>query len=151
MIAKEKIRTILEERLLGSSLFLAGISIQPGNRIQVYLDGDQAVTIADCQQLSRYLESKLDRNAEDFELTVSSAGLDQPLKFHRQYPKHIGERMEIVTLSGEQLKGRLTGVEPDRILLEQEIRISRKETETKLRTLDFGEIKSAKVEIPFGK
>ena len=95
---------MVEEKTAGTRLFLAGISVQPGNRIFVYIDGDSAVTIGDCQELSRYIESRLDRSMEDYDLTVSSAGIDTPLQIPRQYPKNVGEILDIVTREGQTLR-----------------------------------------------
>ncbi len=148
---KDNIRIMVEEKLLGSKLFLTGMVVKPGNRIMVFVDGDEAVTIDDCQQLSRYLESQLDREIEDYELTVSSAGADRPLIMARQYPKHIGRNLNIVTHAGEQVAGKLADTDNERIYLEQEFEISKKETGKRIVVLDLNEIRSATVEVRFKK
>jgi ribosome maturation factor RimP len=139
MITKDNIREMLDERFQGSNLFLAGI------------DGDQAVTVDDCRELSRYIESQLGRDSEDYELTVSSPGTDRPLFIARQYPKHVGKTLNVITHNGEQVKGKLADADHERIFLEQDVRISKKETEKRIVVLGFHEIKSAKVELEFRK
>jgi len=142
---------MVEEKTAGTRLFLAGISVQPGNRIFVYIDGDSAVTIGDCQELSRYIESRLDRSREDYDLTVSSAGIDTPLQIPRQYPKNVGEILDIVTREGQTLRGILVHAGEHGIVIEQENRIGKKETEIKRVELGFDQIRSAKVEVRFKK
>ncbi len=149
MVLKENVRKIIEEKVRDSNIFLTGLVVQPGNRIMVFIDGDKAVTIDDCQELSRYIESQLDRNTEDYELTVSSAGTDRPLVMARQYPKHIGRDLNVVTFSGQELTGKLADADHERIYLEQEIKISKKESEKRIVVLDLNEIKSAKVGIRY--
>ena len=85
MIEKIKILEIVNNALDGSEKFLVNLKITPDNRIYVDIDGDNGITIDDCIELSRAIEGQLDREEEDFELTVSSAGADQPLKLTRQY------------------------------------------------------------------
>jgi ribosome maturation factor RimP len=107
MIEKNEIKTLTEEFLKNSSDYLVDVIIAAGNTITVEIDNDNGVNIDDCVELSRYLESKLDRDAEDFELTVTSAGLTSPFKTHRQYKKYEGKEVEVLTKKGEKLKGTL--------------------------------------------
>ncbi len=107
MIEKIKILELVNQALDGSDKFLVNLKITPDNRIYVDIDGDNGVTIDDCIELSRAIESQLDRDAEDFALDVSSAGADQPLKLKRQYTKNIGRDVEVVYLDGEKKEGEL--------------------------------------------
>ena len=86
----DKIRNIAEEELAEGSLFLVEVNITPGNEIEVVIDSDGSVDIDDCVALSRAIEERLDREEEDFELTVTSAGIGRPLRLLRQYRKLIG-------------------------------------------------------------
>jgi len=88
MITTEQIEKLVAEKLENKDVFLVDIRIRHGNRISVFLDSDTGVNIKTCAELSRYIEFNLDRESEDFELEVSSAGLDQPLKLLRQYVKN---------------------------------------------------------------
>ena len=80
MIDKLKVMELVEGTLEGGPLFLVGMKITPDNRIFIDIDGDNGVTIDDCIALSRTVENSLNRDEEDFELNVSSAGADSPLK-----------------------------------------------------------------------
>lgn len=110
MIDKVKISEIVEEFLTDGTLFLVDVKVSRDNRIEVFIDGDEGVKIQDCIDLSRNLESRLDREEEDFELSVLSWGLGEPLKLKRQYVKNIGQKVEAVCVSGECIEGVLKEV-----------------------------------------
>ena len=110
MIDKEFLITQAEEFLEGSDNYLAEVIINPGNVISIEIDNDNGVNIDDCVKLSRYLESKLDRDDEDFEISVGSVGLTSPFKSVRQYIKHIGNEVEVLTKKGEKESGILKTV-----------------------------------------
>lgn len=110
MIDKVKISEIVEEFLIDEKLFLVDVKVSRDNRIEVFIDGDEGVKIQDCIDLSRNLESRFDREEEDFELSVLSWGLGEPLKLKRQYVKNIGQKVETVCVSGECIEGVLKEV-----------------------------------------
>lgn len=110
MIDKVKISEIVEEFLTDGTLFLVDVKVSRDNRIEVFIDGDEGVKIQDCIDLSRNLESRFDREEEDFELSVLSWGLGEPLKLKRQYVKNIGQKVETVCVSGECIEGVLKEV-----------------------------------------
>ena len=87
MIEKKVVSQLVEEKLASSSNYLVDVVIKPGNLIVVEIDNDEAVSIDDCAELSRYLEEHLDRDVEDYELEVGSAGITSPFKVLRQYVK----------------------------------------------------------------
>ncbi|MBR1851287.1 MAG: ribosome assembly cofactor RimP [Bacteroidales bacterium] len=146
MIEKAKIIEIAKSWLDGSDKFLVGVKVTPANKIYVDIDGDNGVTIDDCIELSRAIEKSLDRDVEDFELNVSSAGADSPLKFPRQYRKNVGRRLEVVDLDDERCEGRLAEVTDGGFVLE--VPGSRKQPARRL-DLKFDDVKSARVLIDF--
>ena len=105
MIDRDVLIQHTEEFLDGSPNYLVDASINPGNAIIVEIDNDNGVNIDECISLSRYLETKFDRDAEDFELTVTSAGLTSPFKTPRQYKKYEGKEVELLTKKGQKLSG----------------------------------------------
>ena len=107
MIDKRVIKQLVEEKLASPSNYLVSVEVQPGNIIVVEIDNDDAVSIDDCVELSRYIEEHLDRDAEDFELEVGSAGITSPFKVLRQYKKNIGNEVEVLTKNGVKLSGLL--------------------------------------------
>ena len=117
MIDKEFLTIQANEFLQGSDNYLADIIINPGNVISIEIDNDNGVNIDDCVQLSRHLESKLNRDEEDFELTVGSVGLTEPFKSLRQYQKYIGKEVEVLTKKGQKLSGVLQLASEDEFIV----------------------------------
>lgn len=107
MIEKKLIIDFSEQFLEGSPNYLTDVLVSTDNTITVEIDNDHGVDIEDCVALSRHLESKLDRDNEDFELTVSSAGLTSPFKITRQYKKYEGKEVEVLSKSGQKISGTL--------------------------------------------
>jgi ribosome maturation factor RimP len=149
MITEKQIGNLITEFLLGSDKFMIDVQIKPGNHIMVFIDGDHGITIDDCRDLSRHIEQKLDRDAEDFDLMVSSAGADRSLQVPRQYVKYLGKELNVSAKTGESFSGKLSKTDISGIMLELEIKKSKKEVEKKSVELKYSEIKSAKVVISF--
>ena len=80
MIEKKTVCQIVEEWLEGKDYFLVEVTVSPDDKIVVEIDHAEGVWIEDCVELSRYIESKLNREEEDYELEVGSAGIGQPFK-----------------------------------------------------------------------
>ncbi len=113
MIEKDAVRKLVDEWLKDKDYFLTDLTVSPDDRIVVEIDHQEGVWIEDCVALSRFIEEGLDRDREDFELEVGSAGIGQPFKVLRQYEIHQGEQVEVQTADGRRLKGVLTDVTPD--------------------------------------
>lgn len=113
MIDKNLVKKLVDQWLEGKDYFLTDLTISTDDRIVVEIDHEEGVWIEDCVELSRFIESQLDREQEDFELEVGSAGIGQPFKVLRQYEIHQGEQVETLTLDGRKLKGVLHDVTPE--------------------------------------
>ena len=108
----KRVHELLNEALAEQpTLFLVDISIDLASHICVVLDGDAGVTLEQCMQVSRHIEHNLDREEHDFSLEVGSAGAAAPLMQPRQYKKHVGRILKIITNSDEELKGTLTATD----------------------------------------
>lgn len=154
MISIELIKSIVIEEIAGSDLFLVDVMVTPVNKINIYIDSMKGVTIQDCSSLSRVIENKINRNNDDYELEVSSPGLDKPLKLHLQYEKNLGRMLDIITKDGIKTTGKLTKVNRDCIEIKTEIKEkdkhkNKKEPVLKNYVFDFSNIKSAKVVVQF--
>ena len=114
MIDKKFLITLIEEFLETSDNYLVDVIINPGNAISVEIDNNNGVSIDDCAKLNRYIESILDRDEEDFQLTVGSVGLTTPFKNLRQYQKNIGNEVEVLTKKGQKLSGVLKSASDDK-------------------------------------
>lgn len=105
MIEKKTVCQIVEEWLEGKEYFLVEVTISPDDKIVVEIDHKEGVWIEDCVDLSRYIESRLNREEEDYELEVGSAGIGQPFKVLQQYLNHVGEEVEVLTKDGRKQEG----------------------------------------------
>ena len=111
MIDKNVVRNLVEEWLKDKEDFLVDVEISPDDRIVVEIDHADGVWIEDCVELSRYIEDRLDRDEEDYELEVGSAGLGQPFKVPQQYVNFIGKNVEVLDNEGKKVKGVLKSVD----------------------------------------
>lgn len=100
MIDTRKITALAEQKLEGTDLFVVDCTCTPGNEVELIVDSDTSVGIDACAELSRAIEAELDRDAEDFSLTVMSAGIGSELRSLRQYRKLVGHSVEVLLLSG---------------------------------------------------
>ena len=117
MIAKDKVKDLVEQWLEGKEYFLTDITVSTDNCIAVEIDHADGVWIDDCVQLSRFIEDHLSRDDEDYELEVGSAGLGQPFKVLRQWQNHVGKAVEVLTTDGRKLKGTLTEATDQQVTL----------------------------------
>ena len=148
MITVELVRNLVEKALCADELFVVEISVGPRNKIKVVLDSDKTVAISDCILISKAVEHNLDRDAEDFSLEVTSAGLGQPLKLLRQYSKYVGKGLEITVENGSKIAGELKKVGSEFIELLEEQHKTKKTKggtdDTLLHKLALNNIKMAK-------
>ncbi|GFI67679.1 ribosome assembly cofactor RimP [Muribaculum intestinale] len=110
MIDKDLLTATVNEAIEGTPLFLVDIDVRPGNTIVVEVDSTEGVDIDQCVAITRKIEERFDRDVEDYELEVGSAGLTSPFKVRAQYIKNIGNPVEVLTRDGRKIKGTLTSV-----------------------------------------
>ncbi|MDR0955257.1 MAG: ribosome assembly cofactor RimP [Rikenellaceae bacterium] len=120
MIDAKKIEEIIGSFTEGTDLFPVEVKISPANEVEVVIDSDTGVTIDQCVALSRAIEEGFDREAEDFELSVLSAGIGQPLKLPRQYQNTLGKPVEVVLKNGMKYAGTLEAVDEKSLTLSYE-------------------------------
>jgi ribosome maturation factor RimP len=157
MISKQTVLTLIDERIaeLDNGLFVVDVTISSNNIIQVELDKNPGnVSIADCMSVSRNVEHNLDREEEDFELQVSSAGLDKPFRVLKQYIKNIGREVKVVTTDGKKLAGILKNADEATLTLEtsETVKIEgkkKKEIIVEQQQLPMSQIKETKIIITF--
>ena len=154
MITKEQIERIINPKIDEEGLFLVEVTISSSNQILIFIDGDKGVTIDQCIALSRYVEENLNRDEEDFELEVSSAGLDLPLKVQRQYVKNISQTVAVILTNGQKFTGKMVNANEEGIDLEIEKKVllegkKRKQLVTEIMAIKYAEIKSTKIVISF--
>ncbi len=143
MISEQLIKDLTTSFLEGSDRFVVSVAVRSDNRIRIFIDSDTHVLIEHCIVLSKYIESQLNREAEDFELNVSSSGLDQPYKLTRQYVKNIGREVSVLLKDNSKIEGTLTEAHEDGFSVKQLTKVKKINTETTHRFL-YSEIKETK-------
>ncbi|MGE9311522.1 ribosome assembly cofactor RimP [Niabella sp. CJ426] len=132
--------------------FLVEIKVKPTNNIKVFIDGDNGIGIGDLVKYNRALYKELEEAAlfpeGDFSLEVSSAGLGEPLKMHRQYVKNLNRFVEVTQLEGHKTEGVLTAVDETGIVVEETVGKGKK-AEIVKHTIAFSDIKSTQIQIKF--
>lgn len=155
MKQKEELEKAAAGYVEGKDLFIVGIKISADNDIDITIESDERdVTLDDCVEMSRYIESKLDRDVEDFSLTVGSAGLTAPFKLPRQYRKFVGSLIEVTFPDGHRQKALLESAGDEEFIISYEKMVQvegkkKKVRETVTQTLGYSDIKSAKAVIKF--
>lgn len=154
MISEKQIRKIAEAHFIGTDRFVVAINISKNNRIEVLIDGMTNIAIKDCVALSRFIESSLDRETEDFELMVSSSGIDEGLTLDKQYIKNTGREVDIVKTDGTKLNGILMGLENNGIVQLESTRTEKnekgkKQTIKEQITIPLHDIKETKLVLSF--
>lgn len=154
MIEREDILRYVEEGLQGTDYFVVDVTVQPGNTIVVEIDNREGVDLDRCVELSRFIESKLDRDTEDFELEVGSAGLTSPFKVLGQYRKNIGNEVEVLTKGGVKLSGVLKDAGEERFTVTITKKVKPENAKRKIEveedlTFAYDEVKYTKYLIRF--
>ena len=126
--------------------FLVELEVKPQNVIILYVDADNGLTMDQIKMINRRMEAELDRDVEDFNLTVSSPDLNKPLKIWRQYKKNIGRHLK-VKFQDRKAEGVLLRVTDDKIVLS--VSQKKKSAPNVELEIDFDELTEAKVAIRF--
>jgi ribosome maturation factor RimP len=146
---EQKIGTLLEAN---PAHFLVEVRIKPTNNIKVFIDGDEGLPLSALVQYNRKLYKDLEESGlypdGNYSLEVSSPGLDEPLKLHRQYKKNIGRYVEITLQDGARKEGKLLEATEERIGIETETGKGKKK-EVNQETVLFTDIKQTKIQIKF--
>jgi ribosome maturation factor RimP len=145
MIDKQYIKGLVEEFIKGTGLFLVAVKVSSTNRITVMADKNDGITIDECASIHRHLENNLDREKEDFELQVSSPGLDLPFGVIDQYYKNEGKQVEVIDNEGSRYSGKLKHITPGGFDLETELKSRGKTKELKDISFNFDQIKTTRV------
>ncbi len=154
MSLRDKVSRLVDAALeTRPDIFVINFDISDNNEINLIIDGDKGVTIDDIVYMSRQIEHNLDREEEDFSLTVSSVDITKPFHLRRQYQKNLNRNIKVKTENGEK-QGTLVSMDDDKIVLEYKMREPKKigkgkVTVTKQDVIPFDQIKEAKVVLKF--
>lgn len=114
-----EIQDAMEGAIVARGCFIVGINISKDNDIELAVESENGtVELEDCVELSRIFEEKFSRDTEDYSLTVTSAGLDQPFKVWKQYVKAVGQKVEAAVKGGKKIIAVLSKAEEGSITLD---------------------------------
>ena len=109
--------------IVARGCFIVDISVSKDNDIVLTIESEKGkIELDDCVSLSRYFETKFDREVEDYSLTVSSAGLDQPFKVFKQYEKALGSKVEVSLKGGKKMVAVLEAADEESITLKYSVK-----------------------------
>ena len=123
MIDKNAVQKAVEEWLDGKEYFLVDLSVSADDRIVVVIDHAEGVWIEDCAELSRHIETKINREDEDYELEVGSAGLGQPFRVKRQFEIHVGKPVETLSKDGKKHRATLLSVDDEGFVIAEQQKV----------------------------
>lgn len=154
MFEKEKIKELAESKLSSYDGFLVDVIVSSGNKIVVEIDSPVGISIGQCAELNKYLNETLDNETNEFELTVSSPGLEKPFKVFKQYQKSIDRQIKVRTVEGKEFEAQLKEVTPKGILIHQKVKEApegskKREWVEKNIQLPFEQIKETKIILTF--
>lgn len=122
-MTREEILNAMQAPVEGRGCFIVDVRVSRDNEVELTVESAEGtVDMEDCVALSESFQALFDRDVEDYALTVSSAGLDQPFKVLRQFQKAIGTEVEVRLKGGRKLTGVLTDAQADAITLRHTVR-----------------------------
>jgi len=147
MIAKEEIRKVVEPKIKELDGFFVDLKVNTANAITLFFDRMDGVQVEHCLVISKHIEEHFDREVEDYELTVCSAGLDNPFMVDQQYHKYNGKEVSVLLTNGRRQKGIILSYENDVLTLE----VAKKKKQRIIQevVIPKGEIKETKLKINF--
>ena len=108
----------INDEIVARGCFIVEVSVSKDNDIIITIESETGrIELDDCVSLSRYFETKFDREVEDYSLTVSSAGLDQPFKVYKQFAKAVGTKVEVMLKGGKKMVAQLEAADEESVTL----------------------------------
>ena len=146
---KNIIETAIQQGIADSDMFLVELKYLPFDKIEIFLDADSGVTIQQCTKMARAINHQLEEKFPDwnYELEVSSAGLEHSLKMLRQYKKNIGRNLEVHLPDGKLIEGKLISADEAGFVLEYQLPKSKHKKEQ--RDFAYLDVKEVFVGVSF--
>jgi ribosome maturation factor RimP len=133
----EKLQVIVEKVVVPMGYELVGIEYLVHDKtglLRVYIDSEKGIMLEDCQAVSHQLSGVLDVEdpvAGNYNLEISSPGLDRPLFKAGDFQRFAGNKVKVKLARNQDgrknFKGVLQGIQDDEVVLEvdgQEVRLS---------------------------
>lgn len=126
MKVPERLTRLVEPVVVGMGYELVGVEFDSRHRVlRVYIDSVSGITIDDCSRVSHQLSGVLDVEDPipgDYQLEISSPGMDRPLFTPAHYERFKGSLARLQLLrpieGRRKFKARLLGLQADKVLLQ---------------------------------
>ncbi len=113
----------ISSEIVARGCFLVDVTVSKDNDVEVTVESEEGIVdLDDCVAISRFFETQFDREKEDYSLTVTSAGLDQPFKVLKQYLKAVGKKVEVSLKGGRKMVAELVEADADSITLKYSVK-----------------------------
>ena len=145
MIEKNKIEEVVRGLIAESDIFLVSVKVSASNKIIIHIDKNSGITIDECAAIHRRIEQCFNRDEEDYELQVSSPGIDAPFIVIEQYVKNEGKKVEVLDNNGKKYTGLLKNITTGGFELETGIKVKGKAKETVEFSFNFDQVKYVKI------
>ena len=145
MISKERVEELALEKIVELDCFLVDVKVSATNDITILFDKNTGVVVKDCLNVSRHIEGSLDRDIEDYQLTVCSPGIDKAFVVSEQYQKNIGRDVKVKTTAGEKIKGKLISFNEDLVVEIEKKQKKKKESLIEKISIPIDKIKETKL------
>tara|TARA_B110000003_G_C16615244_1_gene521055 strand:- start:779 stop:1234 length:456 start_codon:yes stop_codon:yes gene_type:complete len=150
MISYSEIIKVVEPKINELDGFLVDVKVNTSNFITIFFDRMDGVQVEHCLEISKYFEEKFDREIEDYEITVCSAGLDNAFTVDKQYQKYIGKEVGVLLMNGKRKSGIIVNYNEDLTLdIVKKKKGSRKEYINEQVNIPRSQIKETKLKINF--
>lgn len=152
MIDKNVVAELAKEFIADKPYELITCTVSADNRVVVEVDSMEGVDVDFCAEMSRFINDKLDREIEDYELEVGSVSITDPFKTLMQYRKHIGHPVEVLTADGKKLHATLLAADEAGFTIEAEVMVAvegkkKKQKQLQQLTLSFSDAKYCKYDL----
>ena len=149
MIAVESVIKLAKAKVTEFGGFLVSAKVSTQNEIQVFVDKAEGISITECLQISRFIEEELDREIEDFQLLVSSPGLNKPFVVKEQYLKSIGKEIVVKLKDGKKIKGKFIAFDGNIVLETSKKQKGKKQIKRQEKIISSEKVKETKLIIKF--
>lgn len=149
MIALDRVKKLANAKISEIGGFLVSVKVSTQNEIQLFVDKAEGISINECLQISRFIEQELDREIEDFQLSVSSPGINKAFVVEEQYLKNIGKEVVVKLKDGKKVKGKLIAFDGDITLETSKKEKNKKQIKKQEELISSVQIKETKLIVKF--
>lgn len=113
----------INDEIVARGCYIVDVTVSRDNDVEVTIESEEGIVeLDDCVAVSRFFETCFNREEEDYSLTVTSAGLDQPFKVLKQFQKAVGKKVEVSLKGGKKMVAVMEAADEDCITLRYSVK-----------------------------